>query len=106
MATSKQVQLQFEQLLKQLRPIRTRRMFGGVGIWDAELDLFFAIVAGDRLYFKVDDSNRADYLDADMPKFGNMNYYQVPDLVLDKPEQLSAWIERAVTVAACAKKRG
>jgi len=34
-------------------------MFGGVGIYAGQL--FFALIADDTLYFKVDDSNRSDF---------------------------------------------
>ncbi|MFQ5901401.1 MAG: TfoX/Sxy family protein [Thermodesulfobacteriota bacterium] len=48
-----------EYVLDQLRPVDFRKMFGGVGLY---LDgVFFALIANDILYFKVDESNRQDY---------------------------------------------
>ena len=35
-------------------------MFGGVGIYDR--DVFFALIADDTLYFKVDDSTRPEFV--------------------------------------------
>ncbi len=65
-------------------PIRTNRMFGGVGIYAREL--FFAIIADETLYFKVDESNRPDYEEAEMRPFAPfpdkdhiMGHFQVPD---------------------------
>jgi hypothetical protein len=40
-------------LLMPLGPVRARSMFGGCGIFLD--DLMFALIAWDRLYFKVDD---------------------------------------------------
>lgn len=50
--------------LAGLGPIRARKMFGGVGIYLH--GLFFALIADEVLYFKVDDSNRPDYEAAGM----------------------------------------
>ena len=48
-----------QDLLADFAPLRIKRMFGGAGIYSA--DLFFAILAEDNLYLKVDDGNRAAY---------------------------------------------
>lgn len=44
------------------KPIVTKRMFGGVGIYSG--DVFFAIIDDDILYMKVDDSTRPDFVRA------------------------------------------
>jgi TfoX/Sxy family transcriptional regulator of competence genes len=46
--------------LAQSMKVESRRMFGGAGLYSE--DLFFGLIAGDVLYFKVDDSNRQDYV--------------------------------------------
>ena len=48
-----------DQLSRIAPRVRARSMFGGVGIYSG--DLFFALIADDALYFKVDDSNRGDF---------------------------------------------
>src|SRR5260370_1147633 len=48
-----------DQLSRVVPRVRARSMFGGVGIYAGEL--FFALIADDTLYFKVDESNRADF---------------------------------------------
>jgi DNA transformation protein len=80
-------------------------MFGGVGIYGG--DLFFALIADDTLYFKVDDSNRPDYEAVGMKPFQpygpgseGMRYYQVPADLLDDPDALRPWAEKAIAVAA------
>jgi DNA transformation protein len=82
-------------------------MFGGVGFY-AE-GLFFALIADDRLYFKVDDSTRPDFERQGMEPFrpfgeeNAMGYYEVPADVLEDSAQLQLWMRKAVDVAANAK---
>lgn len=91
--------------LKRIRPdVRDRSMFGGVGIYAG--DFFFALIADDTLYFKVDDSNRPAFEARGMgpfmpygPSGEVMQYYEVPADLLDDPEELSSWVEQAIEVA-------
>lgn len=83
--------------LSYVTPVESRPMFGGVGIWSE--GHFFALIAGDRLYFKVDDSNRADYEARGSEKFGKMPYYTVPPEILDEPGDLRGWVEKSLTIA-------
>ena len=48
-----------EDQLGHIVPVRTRSMFGGLGIYAG--DLFFALVADDVLYLKVDEETRRTY---------------------------------------------
>lgn len=98
-----------EQLGKVLTDVRARRMFGGVGIYAGSL--FFALVDDDVLYFKVDASNRPDFEARGMGPFKpygeggeTMQYYQVPEDVLEDPEELRAWAEKALGVAQRKRK--
>jgi DNA transformation protein and related proteins len=84
-------------------------MFGGVGLYRD--DVFFAIVSGDVLYFKVGDGNRADYETRRMRQFRpfrdkpqlSMNYYEVPADILEDIEECAEWVQRAVEVAVATK---
>lgn len=98
-----------DQLSRVVPRLRSRSMFGGVGIYAGEL--FFALIADDTLYFKVDDSNRPDFRAQGMLPFlpyGDerevMQYYQVPPDVLDDPEALRPWAEKSIAVAAAKSK--
>ena len=99
----------FDQLRPTLPGVRARRMFGGVGLYADEL--FFALIDDDTLYFKVDDVTREEFTARGMPQFhpmpdmASMNYYQLPEEVLEEPEPLRAWTERAVDVARRARSR-
>jgi DNA transformation protein and related proteins len=90
--------------------VESKRMFGGVGIYFK--DLFFAIIAEDVLYFKVDDSNRPDYEAAGMEPFrpfedktAVMSYYEVPIDILENRHRLRDWAQKALTVARAKKTR-
>jgi len=105
-----------EYVLDQLAPfgkVTSRRMFGGVGLYAR--GFFFALI-DDSLYFKVDDSNRPDFLAHGCKPFTyekarggivSMGYYQVPQDVLDDPDELKVWARKAlaVAVAAAAKNK-
>ena len=85
-------------------------MFGGVGVYAAEL--FFALLDDDTLYLKVDDATRPQFEDRGMAPFRPygeegevMGYYEVPADVLEDPEALGAWVEAALAVARRAKGR-
>jgi DNA transformation protein len=97
-----------DQLGRGVPGIRSRRMFGGVGIYAHEI--FFALLADDTLYLKVDDSNRGDFEARGMGPFRpfgeegeTMQYYQVPDDLLEDPEELAVWANRAIEVARRAR---
>jgi len=97
-----------EQLTRVLPQVRARSMFGGVGIYAG--NLFFALIADDTLYLKVDASNRGDFEARGMGAFRPygehgevMQYYEVPHDLLEDPEALRPWVEKAVAVAATKK---
>jgi len=96
-----------EYVLEQLSGVgrvSAKRMFGGAGIY---LDgLFFALVADDVLYFKVDAANQRDYEARGMQAFKpfgessyNMRYFEVPIDVLEDRDQLRQWAIKALAVA-------
>ena len=99
-----------EQLSRASVPIRTRAMFGGVGLYSGEL--FFALIDDDLLYFKVDDTNRPDFEARGMGPFRPaaeggevMQYYQMPEDLLEDVEMLGEWARKAIAVARRKKGR-
>jgi DNA transformation protein len=98
--------------LGRVAPVTARSMFGGVGLYTE--GLFFALIAEDRLYFKVDDSTRPEFELLGMEPFrpfgeeNAMGYYEVPADVLEDATQLEPWMRKAIGVAGKAKqgKRG
>ncbi len=92
-----------EEKLSAAKMIRSRPMFGGVGIYAEEL--MFAIIDDDKLFFKVNDTNRQDYIDKGMDRWAIANtYYEVPADILDDPAELGVWIDKCLRVAESKKK--
>ena len=88
--------------------VNARKMFGGAGIYRD--GLFFALIADDRLYFKVDDSNRPDFEAAGGKPFRpfeekhyTMSYYDVPEKVVEDTDWLREWAEKALDAAERAR---
>jgi DNA transformation protein and related proteins len=96
--------------LARVPELRPRTMFGGVGLYSGER--FFAILAADELFFKVDDTNRAAYEAAGSEPFRpvagrevSMSYFRVPLEVLEDPAELGQWARAAIAAAAAAKAK-
>ncbi len=94
--------------------VAPRRLFGGVGLYLEET--FFGLIDDDTLFFKTDDSNRADYETRGMRRFNpfpdrpergpvTLGYHEVPADILEDAEQLSAWALKSVGVARSAAAR-
>lgn len=86
-------------------PIAAKRMFGGVGLYSD--GLFFGLISGDVLYFKVDDENRAAYQAAGARPFQpygdesySMSYFEVPVDVLEDTDKLRSWARGALEAAS------
>lgn len=97
--------------LSALPEVRAQAMFGGHGLYQA--DRFFGILMEGRLYFKADDTTRTAFLERGMGPFTyekarrtlTMNYFEVPPEVLECREDLVAWANRAIQVAAASPKK-
>ena len=96
-------------LLLPFGPVTARAMFGGYGLY---LDgVMFGLIAHDKLYFKVDDGNREDYIKAGSGPFTyegkrrpvEMSYYRTPGSIAESPMVLAAWAERAFQAAKRAR---
>ena len=99
-----------EQLGRATPRIRSKSMFGGVGVYSG--DHFFALIDNDSLFFKVDDTNRPDFIKAKMKAWSPFEdgkemkgYYELPEDLLEDPDALRPWVEKAVAVAASKKKK-
>lgn len=89
--------------LAQVRDLYAKPMLGGLGLYAG--DVFFGIVAGDVLYFKVDETTRPDYEQAGCQPFKpyadrpvTMNYYSVPVAVVEDAGALARWARRSIAV--------
>ena len=109
-AVSEQFHTFVLELLQQLRPVRARRLFGGVGYYAGER--IFALADDDVLYFKVDEASRAAYLAEGMQAFQPlgpdtkpMAYYAVPARLYDDVDELAQWLARAVAASRAPPRR-
>ncbi|TFG48303.1 MAG: TfoX family protein [Gemmatimonadales bacterium] len=90
--------------------IRSRRMFGGVGVYAGERG--FALIDDDIIYLKADDLTVPAFEAEGLPPFRPfgegtkpMKYYTVPVEWLDDVELLGPWAARALEAADRGKKR-
>lgn len=96
-------------LREQLAPlgdVTARRMFGKTGLFCA--GVMFAMVTDNTLYLRVDDQNRAIFLEA--AAFPPLNYekkgqtidlafWRAPDRLFDESDDLIAWARAALAAA-------
>src|SRR5215831_18759873 len=92
----------------RVTPVTGKSMFGGVGIYSQ--GVFFALIAEDRLYFKVDDATRPDFELRGMEPFrpfgddNAMGYYELPADVVEDVNILETWMKKAIDVAETARR--
>ena len=93
------------ELLGPFGTVRTRRMFGGHGVY---LDgLMFAIVMEDTLYLKADEMNRVEFEQAGCEIFGyarqgrraTLNFFRAPEDAMESPELMLPWARTAYAAA-------
>jgi DNA transformation protein len=99
-----------QDLLEGIPGIGSRAMFGGWGIYKD--GVIFAIIVDGALYFKVDESNRADFERLESRPFvysrgkhqsTTMSYWLVPEEIMEDHEELARWVERSVQVSRKSK---
>jgi DNA transformation protein len=97
------------ELLAPLGATRSRRMFGGHGLYVD--DLFIALIAFDRLYLKADASTRAAFEAAGCEPFVydgkgkavTMGYFSAPEQAMESPHEMLPWARLALGAALRAR---
>jgi DNA transformation protein len=92
-------------LFAGLGPIRTRRMFGGQGIYSGEV--MFGLEAGGDLYLKTDESTLpAFHASGSRPfqferegRLMQTSYWRLPDSALDDADAAARWGRSALEAA-------
>jgi len=101
-----------EDLFLSFGPVSIRKMFSGAGVY-AE-GVMFAILVNDTLYLKADAVSARDFAAEGKAPFASrrkgrapiaMSYWEVPDRLLDDPDELVVWARRAHAVALAAKNK-
>lgn len=100
------------ELLSGIGPVRARKMFGGAGLYAA--DVMFALIADDQIYIKVDEALSRDLEAEGSGPFiyeregaepAAMGYWRLPEAALDDPDEAEIWARRALEVALRAKAK-
>ncbi len=97
------------ELLAPLGAVRARRMFGGHGLYCDEL--FFALIATDRLYLKVDAQSQPAFVAAGCEPFvyeargraTATSYWTVPAEAMESPDLMQPWARLALAAALRAR---
>ncbi len=101
-----------QDLFADIPGVTSRAMFGGYGLY--KNGIIFAIIADGRLYFKVNDANRADYKQAGSKPFTytmpgkkpmTMSYWELPEDVMEDREKIGTWVRRAVQASVTEKSK-
>ena len=98
-----------QDLLSDFGPVSIRNMFSGAGIYAD--GVMFAILVDDTLYLKADALSARDFAAEGKGPFTYrpkgrapvaMSYWEVPERLLDDPEELVTWARRAHAAALTA----
>ncbi len=99
-----------KEVLGVIGPIRSRRMFGGHGVFHN--DLMIGLVADDVLYLKGDEKSAEFFTAKGLGQFEyvknektmKMSYYMAPEEIYDDPDEAERWATRAYDAAVRSKK--
>lgn len=97
-------------LMAVLGTVSARAMFGGHGLYCD--GLFFAIITGDKLYFKADAQTQAMFEAHGLRRFTynvrgktvQLMYYEAPAEVFDEPPVMRHWAQLAIQAAVQARR--
>ena len=94
-----------EEQLDALPNLRVKSMFGSFRLYANEV--FFAIIHGEKLYFRTNDETRKRYEAAGLPVFitpgrkaALRKYYQVPLSVIERKREITTWAKEALKASA------
>jgi len=102
-----------KELLAGLGSVSVRRMFGGAGVYCE--GVMFALISDETLYLKTDAANQHAFEAEGMKPFAYqgkkgrvaiMSYWQVPERLLDDPEDFTLWAKNALAAAHRAASAG
>lgn len=111
MAVSEEFASHVRELLDGFLPVRTKRMFGGLGVYAD--DLMFGLVMGETLYFKVDAETLGAFEAAGSRPFtfqmkdgtsGSLKYWTLPEEAADDPEEAVRWARLGLDAALRARR--
>lgn len=101
-----------EEVLGEIFGITSHAMFGGYGIYKD--GVITGLVANDKFYLKVGESNKADYEEKGSTPFTYsgkngkvyaMSYWEVPYDIIEDKRELNDWIEKSYRVSIDSRKK-
>ncbi|MBR9920783.1 MAG: TfoX/Sxy family protein [Bacteroidetes bacterium] len=97
----------YKDQLATFGPVRSKRMFGGVGFFHQDI-MFAMLDSSETFRLRADEVNEPDFVAAGMTPFtikmGTMPYWEVPEEVYSDSEKLAEWAQKSFE-AALRKKR-
>ena len=81
--------------LADLGDVSSRKMFGGVGIFESGT-MFGIVDSSGGVFFRAGAANSQLFEDAGSSRHGKMPYFSVPSSVLDDSAALHSWGDAAV----------
>lgn len=84
--------------LSEIAGITTKKMFGGHGVFH-DGKMFGMVDSKGNCFFKVDETNKADYEQMGAIKHSRMPYYSIPQQLFDKQDDLIAWAKKSIAVS-------
>lgn len=98
-----------EDLFDGFEPVRTKRMFGGAGLYAGEV--MFGLIADDVLFLKADEATAARFKAEGCEPFTYegkskpvvMSYWRMPERLYEDADELAVWAREALGVARAAR---
>ncbi len=99
------------EVFEAFGPIRTRRMFGGYGVYRD--GIMFALVADDVLYLKADGESEMEFSRRNLEQFEyvkngqpmKMSYFIAPEEIYEDSVEAKAWATLALEAALRSKSK-
>ncbi len=101
---------QAKELFAELGPLRSRKMFGGAGLYAEEV--MFSLIAFEEIFLKatgafaeeLEQMGSSPFVYEGKGKPVSMSYWRLPESALDDPDEATALARRALICAHEAKR--
>ncbi len=99
MSVSPEAKERFLTALRAARPIESKPMFGGLGLYHD--GVFMGVVDNDRLFFKIDPESEGAFVERGMEAWSydggktEQPYRELPAEVLNDPEVCGNWLDES-----------
>ena len=99
------------EVFAEFGQIRTRRMFGGYGVYHD--GIMFGLIADDVLYLKADVESKTEFSARKLEQFAyvkngrpmKMSYFMAPEAIYEEPAEAKIWATLAFDAALRSKSK-